>query len=165
MNIKEKKLLQNKNDSKCKLETLEKWTLFYKWINKEIKPKNCLELGVVEGGSAILILNALKDIPNSFLVSLDLNTQYFFDKSKKTGYIVNQKFSDLAKNWKLLTGDLPHKFLEKLNIKFDFVFIDTTHYTPGELNNNAIVVVHDITWHFWDFVLHLSLKKWNLLLL
>lgn len=113
-----------------------------------------------DGGSAVLILNALKDIPNSFLVSIDYNTQYFFDKRKKTGYIVNQKFPELAKNWKLLTGDLPHKFLEKLNIKFDFAFIDTTHYTPGEfiniievmpfLNNNAIVVVHDITWHFWD---------------
>ena len=52
---------------------------------------------------------------------------------------------------------LPHKFLDKLNIKFDFLFLDTTHYTPGEiinlieimpfLNEGPIVVLHDIIWH------------------
>ena len=130
---------------------------FINGIIRKHKPKKCLEIGVAHGGSAVLILNALKDNVGSFLISLDYNTKFFHDKSKKTGYIVNKLFPELSKNWKLFTGDLPHKFLEKLNIKFDFVFIDTSHYTPGEfiniievmpfLNNNAIVVVHDITWH------------------
>ena len=45
-----------------------------------------------------------------------------------------------------------------LNIKFDFLFLDSTHVSPGEilnfiealpfLNENAIVVIHDLLWHF-----------------
>ena len=130
---------------------------FINGIIRKHKPKKCLEIGVARGGSAVLILNALRDNSDSFLISLDYNKKLFVDKNKKTGYIVNKYFPELSQNWKLFTGDLPHKFLEKLNIKFDFVFIDTSHYTPGEiinlievmpfLNNNAIVVVHDITWH------------------
>jgi cephalosporin hydroxylase len=41
-------------------------------IIRKFKPKKCLEIGVDKGGSAIIILNALKDINDSFLVSLDL---------------------------------------------------------------------------------------------
>ena len=43
-------------------------------------------------------------------------------------------------------------------MKFDFVFLDTVHMAPGELlnfiellpflNDNAILVIHDILWHF-----------------
>ena len=57
------------------------------------------------------------------------------------------------------TGDQPHKFLVNLNIKFDFLFLDSTHVSPGEifnfiealpfLNENAIVVIHDLLWHFF----------------
>ena len=140
------------------------WYLYkdeYYFINgiiRKHKPKKCLEIGCARGGSAVLILNALKDVSNSFLISLDYNTQLFDDRKKNTGYIVNKYFPELKRNWKLFTGELPHKFLEQMNINFDFVFIDTSHYTPGEiinlievmpfLNNNAIVVVHDITWHY-----------------
>ena len=104
-----------------------------------------------------MILNAIKDIPNSSLISLDLNTQLFYNPSQKTGYRVNEFFPELTKNWKLFTGQQPHKFLIKLNKKFDFVFLDTAHSAPGEilnfiellpfLNENAIIVVHDILWH------------------
>lgn len=107
-----------------------------------------------------MILNAIKDIPDSSLISLDLNTQLYYDNSKKTGYRVNQYFPELTKNWKLLTGQLPHKFLVKLNMKFDFVFLDTAHSAPGEilnfiellpfLNENAIFVLHDILFHFYS---------------
>ena len=43
-------------------------------------------------------------------------------------------------------------------MKFDFLFLDSAHLAPGELinfiealpflNENAIVVIHDILWHF-----------------
>ena len=69
-----------------------------------------------------MILNAIKDILDSSLISLDLNTQLYFDKSKKTGYRVNQYFPEITKNWKLFTGQQPHKFLIKLNMKFWFFF-------------------------------------------
>ena len=131
---------------------------FINGLIRKFKPKNCLEIGVANGGSSILILNAIKDIQDSCLISLDLNTQLFTDKSKKTGYRVNQYFPELTQNWKLFTGKQPHKFLIKLNMKFDFVFLDTAHHAPGEilnfiellpfLNENAIFVLHDLLYHF-----------------
>ena len=131
---------------------------FINCLIRKFKPKNCLEIGVANGGSSILILNAIKDITNSRLISLDLNTQLYTNRFKKTGYRVNQYFPELTKNWKLFTGQQPHKFLIKLNMKFDFVFLDTVHYAPGEilnfieilpfLNENAIFVLHDIFFHF-----------------
>ena len=52
---------------------------------------------------------------------------------------------------------MPHKILEKLGLKFDFLFLDTAHVRPGEffnlietlpfLNENAIIVLHDTMWH------------------
>ena len=43
-------------------------------------------------------------------------------------------------------------------MKFDFIFLDTAHSAPGEilnfiellpfLNENAILVLHEILWHF-----------------
>jgi predicted O-methyltransferase YrrM len=153
-----------KNIITTKIRNNSKWQLggsqpyFINGLIRKFKPKNCLEIGVANGGSSILILNAIKDIPDSRLISLDLNTQLYYNKSLKTGYRVNQYFPELAKNWKLLTGQQPHRFLIKLNIKFDFVFLDTAHSAAGEilnflelssfLNENAIFVLHDILWHF-----------------
>jgi len=132
---------------------------FINGLIRKLKPKNCLEVGVARGGSAVIILNAIKDIQDSVLVSMDLNDKLFIDKSKETGYTVKEFFPELTKNWKLFTGDQPHKFLDKLNMKFDFLFLDTAHFTPGEminiievlpfLNEGAVVVLHDIIWHFW----------------
>ena len=132
---------------------------FLNGIIRKFKPKNCLEIGVSRGGSSVVILNAIKDIKDSFLISLDLNERLYINKSLETGYIVKEYFPELAKNWKLFKGEQPHKFLDKLKLKFDFLFLDTSHYTPGEiiniiealpfLNDYTIVVLHDIIWHFW----------------
>ena len=112
--------------------TLEQAYLINGLIRKH-RPKNCLEIGVENGGSAILILNAIKDFPESSLVSIDLYT--FVNKTKKKGYNVGEKFPELMKKWKLFLGDMPHKFLSKLNIKFDLIFLDSAHVTPGEFFN------------------------------
>ena len=105
-----------------------------------------------------MILNAIKDIQDSILISLDLSTQLRIKHSKKTGYKVNLYFPELTKKWKLFTRQKLHKFLIKLNMKFDFVFLETAHSVLGEmlnfveilpfLNENAIFVLHDILWHF-----------------
>ena len=140
-------------------ELTEQEAYFINGIIRKNKLKRCLEIGVSNGGSSILILNSIKNIKNSFLVSLDLNTQLYKDPTNKTGYRVKKYFPELTRNWKLYTGDQPHKFLVKLNIKFDFLFLDTRHSSPGEiinfievlpfLNENAIIVVHDLLWHFY----------------
>ena len=76
---------------------------FINGLIRKFKPKNCLEIGVARGGSSTLILNAIKDIPNSSLISLDLSNQLRSNHPKKIGYRVNQYFPELAKNWKLFT--------------------------------------------------------------
>ena len=67
---------------------------FINGLIRKFKPKNCLEVGVANGGSSILILNAIKDIPGSSLISLDLNNQLYYNQSKKTGYRVNKYFPE-----------------------------------------------------------------------
>ena len=139
--------------------TLDQAYLINGLIRKH-KPKNCLEIGVANGGSSILILNAIKDFPESSLVSIDLYT--FTTKTKKIGYNVEKNFPELMKKWKLFLGDMPHKFLSKLNIKFDIVFLDSAHITPGEFFNfieilpfikdRAIIILHDIVWHFYKIL-------------
>ena len=54
---------------------------------------------------------------------------------------------------------MPYKFLSNINQKFDFVFLDSAHVSPGEfinfievlpfLNDNAIIVFLDVVWHFF----------------
>ena len=62
-----------------KIKRYARWFLlpieaqFINGIIRKNKLKNCLEIGVARGGSSILILNSIKDIENSVLVSLDLN--------------------------------------------------------------------------------------------
>ena len=129
---------------------------FINGIIRKFKPKKCLEIGVARGGSSIIILNALKDINDSFLVSLDL-------KNRHSKYYVGENakkyFPELTSNnkWQLYTGEQPHKFFDKLNLKFDFLFLDTVHYTTGELINiieaipflekNAIIILNDTMLH------------------
>ena len=124
---------------------------------RKSKPINILEIGVAKGGSSILILNAIKDFPNSKLISIDLHNNW--KKKHKIGYLVEENFPELMGKWKLFTGDMPHKFLTKLNLKFDFLFLDTAHVAPGEffnliealpfLKENAIIVLHDIVLHLY----------------
>ena len=137
-------------------------------IIRKHKPKNCLEVGVAEGGSSILILNAIKDIEDSQLISLDLNSNFYLNPNFKTGYRVQKYFPELTKKWQLFTGEQPHIFLEKLNKTFDFVFLDTAHVNPGELINfieiipflkeNAIIILHDIIWHFLKEIKSLNIN-------
>ena len=132
---------------------------FLNGIIRKLKPKKCLEIGVAFGGSSVIILNAIKDIKDSLLVSLDLNINLYVNASEKTWYTVEKYFPELTSNnkWRLYTGEQPHKFLDRLNMKFNFLFLDTVHLTPGELINiiealpfleeNAIVVLHDVMYH------------------
>jgi len=144
--------------NKASWELTDNEAFFINGIIRKHLPKNCLEIGVSRGGSSVLILNAIKDIKDSRLISIDLNNTYYRNENEKTGWIVKSRFPELSKNWSLYTGDQPHKFLMKLNIKFDFMFLDTAHISPGELfniietmpflNENAIIILHDLFWHF-----------------
>ena len=144
-----------KKFSGWQLQSVEPY--FINGIIRKFKPKRCLEIGVANGGSAIIILNAIKDIKNSFLISLDLNTESYYNNTLKTGQNVFEYFPELTKNWKLFTGRQSHIFLDELKLKFDFLLLDTAHFSPGELINiievlpfleeKAIIILHDIFYH------------------
>ena len=153
-----KEMLNEKIKKKAGYEVFYDHPYFLNGIIRKTKPKNCLEIGTARGGSSIVILNAIQDIKGSVLISLDINKKWYKNKKYNTGYRVKKFFPQLTKNWKLYCGEQPHKFLDNLNMKFDLLYLDTVHSTPGEfinilealpfLNNNAIVIIHDIMFHY-----------------
>ena len=99
-------------------------------------------------GSSIIILNALKDIKNSHLYSIEINN------SSHIGICVKKYFQNLANKWTLFKGNIAAKYIEEIGNNIDLAMIDTSHFEPGEildflmilpfLKNKAIVIIHDI---------------------
>ena len=131
---------------------------FLNGIVRQTKPKKILELGVSAGGSSAIILNAIKDFDNAKLYSVDYNTKLYYDNSKNTGFIIDEKFSNLKNKWNLYTGGTAAKFIEEIGGEIDLCLIDTMHVNPGEfldflivlpyLKKNAILILHDIALHY-----------------
>ena len=121
---------------------------FLNGVVRKFKPKKILEIGVAEGGSSIIILNAIKDIKNSHLFSIDLST------NEMIGYCVKNLFNYLSNKWSLYTGNIPAKFMKIIGKNVEMVFIDSGHFEPGEildfliilpfLKEEAIIIFHDI---------------------
>jgi len=124
-------------------------------------PKKLLEIGVSSGGSSVVILNAIKNVPEAKLYSIDLYDYWYKDKSKKTGYFVDN-YLHLKSKWELFTGSLTLKFIEQIGNGIDFCLIDTAHVNPGEifdvlmvlpfLRDNATIVFHDVALHTHYFL-------------
>ncbi len=115
---------------------------------RKFKPNKILELGVAEGGSSIIILNAIQDIKNSHLFSIDLSTHHM------VGSCIKNIFPNFLDKWSLYTGHVAAKFMEDIGGDIDMAFIDSGHYEPGEildfliilpfLKEGALVGFHDI---------------------
>jgi len=130
--------------------------LFINGLIRHYQPKNILEVGVAFGGGTVNILNAISDIPESTLVSIDRFRYHYRDKDVLIGADV-EIYRDVlpADKWQLITGKDPSEVMGSLGRRFDFVVMDTTHVLPGEvltflcifpyLNDGAIVVIHDIS--------------------
>jgi len=106
---------------------------FFHGLLRTIKPKKIVEIGVSCGGSAVLILNAIKDIEGAKLFSIDKSMNWYRDGNKKTGYLVQEKFPELMNKWTLYTGGLTAEFIESIGDGIDLASIDTVHITPGEM--------------------------------
>ena len=121
---------------------------FLNGVVRKFRPKKILEIGVAEGGSSIIILNAIKDIEDSHLFSIDLS------KNNMIGYCVNNLFQNLSNKWTLFTGNIAARFMKRIGNNIDMVLIDSVHFEPGEildflmvlpfLKEEAIVILHDI---------------------
>jgi hypothetical protein len=105
------------------------------------------------------MLNAIKDFSESKLYSIDLNDNWYRTGVEKTGYFVDN-YPELKNKWRLYTGGLALKFMDKIGNEIDFCFIDTTHCNPGEifdflmvlpyLKDDATVVFHDVNLHTYS---------------
>jgi len=150
-----------KDTNISKVQMRDKESSFLNGIIRKTKPKTIVEIGVSAGGSACIILNAIRDIDNAKLYSFDYNTIWHFDDGvgRKTGFITSQIVPDLIHKWELYTGGMPCKYFDFLPDEgIDICLIDTAHRNPGEhlnileilpyMKNNGIVIFHDTMLHF-----------------
>lgn len=82
---------------------------------RRYKPRKVVEIGVAAGGSSAVILNAIKDIEESHLYSFDYSVQHYTKPDKKTGYLIEEKFSNLKYKWTLFAGGMCCNFLDKID--------------------------------------------------
>lgn len=126
------------------------------------RPEKILEIGVAEGGTTAVILNALSIIGKKCQVySIDLSEELYYDNNKRTGY----EYENLKRNidytrvkHQMLLGDTIAGQIDHIGNGIDFVIIDTLHKLPGEvldflcvlpyLNKEAVVVLHDINLNY-----------------
>lgn len=124
---------------------------------KTYRPQKIVEIGVAAGGTTAVVLNCLSMLDlNAQMFSIDLSRDYYRDKSKKTGYLIEEckaKF-DRKIEHVLYTGKIAIEFLEEIGKDIDFLILDTVHRLPGEmldflacypfLRKGSIIALHDI---------------------
>lgn len=124
---------------------------------RRYKPEKIVEIGVAAGGTTVVVLNCLSMLGLDVrMYSIDLSGEYYRDKSKKTGYLIEECKSGLKKNWEhtLYTGKVAVEYLETIGKGIDLLILDTVHRLPGEildflacypfLKKGSVVVLHDI---------------------
>ena len=155
-----KKLIENLKNEVDKFSSLsmmcDQEREFLAELIMQYRPKKILEIGVDAGGSSLIILNAIKDMKDSILHSMDYLKDWRGDHTKKTGFLVDD-CPDLKNKWKLYTGGMVANFLDEIGRDIDLCFIDTSHVLPGEiidfllvlpyLKKDAIVCIHDVNMH------------------
>lgn len=83
--------------------------------------------------------------------------KYYVNPDEKTGYLVEKFIPDYMDKWKLYTGAVSAKYLEKIGNEIDLCLLDTVHYLPGELldilmilpfmKKDGIIIIHDINFN------------------
>ena len=130
-----------------------------KFINgllRQTKPLRILELGVAEGGSTCVLLNAIKDRPEATLTSVDIAQTCYQYPERPVAFCVDMLYPEGDRQWTLYTGvDFSEICADFEEQSFDFCVIDTAHRHPVESLNflcalpylapDAIVVFHDLS--------------------
>jgi len=136
-----------------KVEMSKNDTQFVLHLLKQKEPLKILEIGVAAGGTSYYILNNMSD--NARLFSVDISQTYYRNPDKEVGYIAKELCNEqqLAK-WTTYFGCDIIDCIDSIGDGIDFLIIDTVHSMPGEflsflvslphLNNNAMVILHDI---------------------
>ena len=157
-----KEVLENVDWSKIESQMLSCERAFVNGLIRFYKPKNVIEVGVAQGGGSVTILNAIMDLHESTLTSIDLLESILNEngESRSVGEDVYRVFDPhlIPGRWNLITGKDPSEVMGMLQKNFDFMVLDTAHVHPIEslnflsvlpyLNDGAIVVLHDTMLHF-----------------
>ena len=133
---------------------------FVNGIIRKIKPKKILEVGVASGSGSVLLLNAIRDIDEAKLYSIDYLERWWEDSSKEIGYLVKDVVPELLPKWTIYRGGVAAKFMDEIGKDIDVCMLDTMHMNPGEfldflmilpfLKENAVLIIHDIQVHLYD---------------
>jgi predicted O-methyltransferase YrrM len=117
------------------------------------KPKNILEVGVSAGGSTVVLLDAIKDLPDARVTSVDIGENWYQNTSRAMGWIASLACPHNSQ-WTLHKGKDFSEITDSITNKFDFLLLDTMHIHPCEslnfltilpyLTDNAVIVLHDI---------------------
>lgn len=149
----DKNLLNELNSDIAKYSLMANYERqFLTSLVRQKKPKKILEIGVNAGGSSAVMLNALKDVDDCTLYSIDICVDWNGVPGKKTGFYMDN-YPELKKKWKLYTGGITVDYIDEIGKDIDFCFIDTVHSNPGEildilmvlpyLKDDATLVFHD----------------------
>ncbi len=132
-------------------QSREQCDFLYSLIYRK-KPNKVLEVGVSSGASSVIILNALKENPKSHLYSVDYYHNYYLDKTKSVGFVMDN-YLELKKQWTLFTGGVVASFMEEIGNEIDVLFLDAAHLMPGEvldfimvlpyLKEDCTLILHD----------------------
>lgn len=133
---------------------------------RQLKPIRILEIGVAEGGSTCVLLNAIKDDKKATVTSVDIAEKCFKYPDYSIAFCVEKMFPEGNNQWTLYKGrDFSEICFEFEKKSFDFCIIDTAHLHPVEslnflcvlpyLCSDAVVVFHDLslftTWELSAF--------------
>ena len=122
---------------------------------RALKPKKILEVGVANGGGSAIILDAISDIDGAKLYSVDYTEKSYRYPDKPSGFLVEEKFSELMDKWQVFRGGDISCFIEEIGRNIDLLMLDTVHTHPWETLNflcilpfmkrDSWTVLHDIS--------------------
>ena len=129
---------------------------FLNGIIRYFKPAKILEVGIAHGGGTSIILNAIQDLPNSHLFSVDYCEKHYGGKiDKLSGWLVDEQFPHLKDKWTVYRGGDISRYIEKVGGDIDLLVLDTAHIHPWEtlnflcvlpfMNQDSWCVLHDIS--------------------
>lgn len=128
------------------------------------QPRRVLEIGRARGGSTLIIASALSHVPGSVFVSIDPNSH--------DEHSINPKLEESLKDRvNFIHGCSPAENARAFELakgKFDFVFIDATHYYEAVLADirgvapylaeDAVLLFHDAFYPGVDDAIAMALK-------
>jgi len=90
---------------------------FLNGIIRATKPKRLLEVGVLHGGSSMIMLNAIKDDSAAHLYSVDYaeTVPWGWATGRKIGWAVHECTPELVTQWSLSTGGHVAEFIDNIS--------------------------------------------------